>query len=137
MHSMNAKIIYISDWCSEPFFLRSLPMALTIHVTKHKEVPLIQLQGRIVDLDVKKFSQKMEKIYSKKPLKIVIDLSKANFIDSHGLGVLVYYHTLQGQDNHQLLVLNTNQTDTSYLHRLFDLTNLYKVIPVIASLDYV
>lgn len=66
--------------------------------------------------------------------KFVIDVSKADFLDSHGLGTLVYYHTLMQKENRQLLILNTNSDRSAYINRLFELTGLDNVFNMIRQI---
>jgi len=107
--------------------------SLDIIVTKD-DIPVIELKGRVADLDVKRVQHKIDQLYKKKAQKIVIDVSKANFLDSHGLGTIVYYHTLMQTENRQLLILNTNADRSAYINRLFELTNLDKVLNIIQQL---
>lgn len=109
-------------------------MALELHEKKHNEKPVLELIGRVVDIDVKKFSRKMESIYKKGPKEIIIDVSKTNFMDSHGLGIIVYYHTRLQSEKKKIIVLNTNTNPRSYINRLFELTNLNQVLNVMQEL---
>ena len=107
--------------------------AMTLEVTlkKNDETPILELTGRIIDVDVKKFQRRIDQLYKKKEPKIIVDVSRANFIDSHGLGTIVYYHTLMQKEKRQLIILNTNTDRSSYLNRLFELTNLDKVLTIV------
>jgi len=107
--------------------------SLEVTVTKD-DVPVVELKGRVADQDVKRVQQKIDQLYKKKVPKIVIDVSKANFLDSHGLGTIVYYHTLMQKENRQLLILNTNTDRSAYINRLFELTNLDKVLNIVEQL---
>lgn len=108
-------------------------MSLDIKLKKIKGVPVLELVGRAIDVDVEKFSKKLESLYGKREQKIVVDLSKTNFVDSHGLGIIVYYNTLLQQEKKELVILNTNPDIGGYVHRLFELTNLDKVLRVVTS----
>jgi anti-anti-sigma factor len=107
------------------------PMTLEVTLRKNDEAPTLELIGRIIDVDVKKFQRRIEQLYKKKYPRIIVDVSRANFIDSHGLGTIVYYHTLMQKDNRSLIILNTNSDRTSYLNRLFEITNLDKVLKIV------
>ncbi|MBD3343869.1 MAG: STAS domain-containing protein [Chitinivibrionales bacterium] len=109
-------------------------MALELHERKYKDIPLLELVGRVVDIDVKKFSRKLESIYKKDPKAIIIDVTRTNFMDSHGLGIIVYYHTRMQSENKKVIVLNANTNPRSYINRLFELTNLNQVLNVVRNL---
>lgn len=109
-------------------------LTLEVTVKNNEETPLIELAGRIVDADVKKFQRRIDQIYKKKHQQIIVDLSRATFIDSHGLGTIVYYHTLMQKEKRELVILNANPDKSSYLCRLFELTNLDKVLKIVDHL---
>jgi len=101
---------------------------LEVTVKADQETPLIELKGKVADAEVKKFQRKIDQLYKKKYGTIMVDVSKANFMDSHGLGTIVYYHTLMQKEKRKLILVNTNTDENSYLNRLFSLTNLDKVL---------
>lgn len=109
-------------------------IALQIVVRMNDGVPMMELTGRIIDADVKKFQRRIDQLYKKKYGRIILDVSCANFIDSHGLGTIVYYHTLMQKENRELVICNTNPDRNSYLNRLFELTNLDKVLNIVPHL---
>ena len=104
---------------------------LEVSVKKDESLPIVELKGRIADMDVKRVQHKIEQLYKKRMSKIVIDVSNASFLDSHGLGTIVYYHTLMQKEGRQLLILNSNPDRSAYINRLFELTNLDKVLNII------
>jgi anti-anti-sigma factor len=110
------------------------PMTLEVTIRNDDEAPILELTGRIIDIDVKKFQRRIEQLYKKKYPKIIVDVSRANFIDSHGLGTIVYYHTLLQKEKRQLIIVNANNDHTSYLTRLFELTNLDKVLNIVSKI---
>ena len=107
---------------------------LDVAVKKESDIPVIEVKGRIVDIDAKLVQHKIDQVYKKKLPRIVIDLSGASFLDSHGLGTIVYYHTLMQKEGRQLLILNTNTDRNSYINQLFELTNLDKVLNIVRQL---
>jgi anti-sigma B factor antagonist len=103
-------------------------------VKKDEALSLVELKGRIADLDVKRVQHKIQQLYKKKVPRIVVDVSKATFLDSHGLGTIVYFHTLMQKEGRQLVILNTNGDRSAYINRLFELTNLDKVLNIVQQL---
>ncbi|MCL2218455.1 MAG: STAS domain-containing protein [Chitinispirillia bacterium] len=111
-------------------------MALEITVKAEGTDPILELSGKIVDVDVKKFQHKMDHLYKNKELgRVVVDVTRADFIDSHGLGVIVYFHTLLQKEKRTLVILNANPDNNSYLNRLFEVTNLDKVLNIVSKIN--
>ena len=108
-------------------------MALDVKISKSSDYPILELIGRVVDSDVRKFSKKLETLYKKSHKKIVIDITHASFMDSHGLGILVYYHSTMEKEGRTLLLLNDDPSTTTYITRLFEVTNLSKILKIITS----
>jgi anti-sigma B factor antagonist len=105
-------------------------MALHISVTTIGGNPAIELKGRIVDVDVRKFHKKMDSICQKKAPKIVLDISEVEFIDSHGLGIIIFFHQTLLKNGCQLVILNRNPNPNSYISRLFEITNLDQILTI-------
>ncbi len=101
---------------------------LEVNLKTEGETPCIEINGKVADAEVKKFQRKIDQLYKKKYDTIIVDLSNATFMDSHGLGTIVYYHTLMQKEKRKLILINRNTDDSSYLNRLFSLTNLDKVL---------
>jgi anti-anti-sigma factor len=109
-------------------------MGLKITTTKHENAPVVKIVGRMIGVDDRKFQKKMESLYKKND-RIIVDVSETDFIDSHGVGIIVYYHTLMQKADKQLVLLNQNPNPVAYMTRLFEMTNLNKVLNVTTSLD--
>jgi len=111
-------------------------MALEVVVKSEEQDPIVELTGKIVDADVKRLQGKLDSIYKGKEVaRIVLDVTKADFIDSHGLGVIVYFHTLMQKEKRTFVILNANPDQDSYLNRLFEVTNLDKVLNIVCTID--
>lgn len=115
--------------------MEGLRMGLRISVSKQKGYPVVKVMGRVIGVDDRKFSTKMESLFKKKHTKIVIDVSDTDFIDSHGVGIIVYYHTLMKKASRELILLNANPNPVAYMTRLFEMTNLNRVLSVVTSLE--
>jgi anti-sigma B factor antagonist len=108
-------------------------MALDVEQKKIGDVPCVALAGRAVDVDVKKLVKGLDSLYKKSAPRVVLDVTNTDFVDSHGLGTIVYYHTLLQKESRELLILNANPNPNSYLNRLFELTHLNKVLKIVTD----
>ncbi len=110
-------------------------MGLKLTLEKHGELPVLRIIGRVIGVDDRKFSNRLETLFKKKHDIIIVDVTETDFIDSHGVGIIVYYHTLMQKANRELILLNSNTNPVAYMTRLFEMTNLNKVLHVVTSLD--
>jgi anti-anti-sigma factor len=107
-------------------------MALDIKVRGKKKATVIKVVGRVIGVDAERFAKKLEAVYEKSGT-LIVDLSETDFLDSHGLGTIVYYfHTLQ-KEKRDFVILNMNPNPNAYVKRLFELTNLDKILKVVDS----
>jgi anti-anti-sigma factor len=110
-------------------------MALDVVIKSDGGAPVIELSGKIVDVEVKKIQHQLDTLYKDKARdRIALDLTRADFIDSHGLGVIVYFHTLMQKEKRTFVIINGNPDKSPYLRRLFELTNLDKVLNIVDKL---
>jgi anti-anti-sigma factor len=110
-------------------------MAIGFKVRGKKEMTLIEVKGRVIGADGTKFADKLESHYLKNKKKLVVDLSETNFLDSYGLGTIVYYSHAMREKKRDFIILNTNSDPNTYVNRLFELTNLCKVLKIVDSKD--
>jgi len=111
-------------------------MALEVVIKSEGAAPVVELSGKIVDVDVKKIQHQLDLLYKNKAnARIALDVTRADFIDSHGLGVIVYFHTLMQKEKRSFVIVNGNPDKGAYLNRLFELTNLDKVLNIVAKLE--
>ena len=109
-------------------------MALDIRVRLKKNSIMVKVTGRIIGMDDEKFAKKLESACAKTD-KVILDLSETDFLDSHGLGTIVYYfHNMQKQ-RRDFIILNANPNPNGYVKRLFELTNLDKILNIVDSTD--
>ncbi|MBD3322145.1 MAG: anti-sigma factor antagonist [Chitinivibrionales bacterium] len=110
-------------------------MSVDIAIRKENGMPVLSLSGRVRGEGDEKLGRELEVVLDQKSDKVVVDVSGAEYIDSHGLGVIIYYHKLLQNKKRQLVLLNTNTDPESYMSRLIEITNLDKVLRVVSSLD--
>ena len=112
-------------------------MALDIKVREKIGTPIIVLDGRVIGSDVEKFTRKLDSVCQKGSKSIVVDMSGVNFLDSQGLGKIVYYYHIMEKAGRALNILITNPDPQMYLKRLFSLTNLDKVLKIVDDINKV
>ena len=108
-------------------------MSLVIKFEKYEDIQLMSVMGRIIDVDSKKLKKKFESLYKKDYPVMIINITDAEFIDSYGLGVIVYYHTLMQKSGKKLYLVDLTPSKESYMKRLLELTQLEKVFNVVSS----
>lgn len=106
-------------------------MGIKIKQRKHNEVPIFEIHGRLSGSDTITLSRKLEAFVNKPFNRIVIDLSRINFLDSSWLGVLIYCLQLYRDNNKEILFLITS----GFIKDIFKTSNLYTIATVIESLD--
>ncbi len=109
-------------------------MAVTIKTRKEDEVNILEVSGRLINIDSEKFQKKLEGFCVKVDKNAIIDISEVNFIDSFGLGTLIQHHTELQKNGKKLVLLNTNPDPNTYIQRLFDITGLKKVFNFVTSI---
>lgn len=110
-------------------------MAIVIKTVKIAKTPVLQVAGRLVNVDSEKFQKKLSSYIKKQSKPAIIDISEVNFIDSFGLGTLVQVHSDTAKDGGELLIVNTNNDPDTYVQRLFTMTQLNKVFKIIDKVD--
>jgi anti-anti-sigma factor len=112
-------------------------MALDVKVREKNGTPVITLNGRVIGSDVEKFAKKLDSLYNKDSKTIVVDMSGVSFLDSHGLGKIVYYFHIMEQAGRALIIVISNPDPQMYLKRLFSLTNLDRVLKIVDDINQV
>lgn len=101
-------------------------MSLKVSVDTHNAVPVVKIVGRIETAEVDKLARRLAKLVQKNHEEIEIDLRGTEFIDSSGLGILVFHHSQMKKQNRTLTIINDGDAN-QYVQRLFELTRLNEV----------
>lgn len=110
-------------------------MPLEIEIDEINTIPVARLSGAILEVDDDTMKNGLDPLYKEGHRCFVVDISKVNFVNSHGLGILIYYHNQMSKEGRQMLVLNTNPDTDAYLPRLFGMTKLNTVLNIVNSED--
>jgi anti-sigma B factor antagonist len=106
-------------------------MSCKIRLRRHGDTPLVELEGDVTVDDIAAVSKKIKSLQKGKALRVAIDLSETTFIDSHGLGVFVYFWKTFEEQKRELVFLNPPQ----FLRTMFEGTNLNDVFRIVDSLE--
>jgi anti-anti-sigma factor len=109
-------------------------MALEITSKLHDQVPMLEVTGKISDVDVEVFTAAFQKIHAEQHPRIILDISRVNFLDSQALGKIVAFNASMKREGKELVILNTNTDPEAFVPGLFAMTNLNKVLKVVTSL---
>jgi anti-sigma B factor antagonist len=104
-------------------------MSIRLKIKKFRSTPVLEINGDITGENVGKITKKLENLRKAESEKIVVDLSKTTFIDSHGLGAFVYLWRLLEEQKRELVFLNPQ----GFIRSLFTGTNLDKIFRVVDS----
>ena len=115
------------------FLLGGEEMALSLKTTKIEGIPVLQVIGRLINVDSEKFQKKLDAYMKKCNNTAVIDITDVNFIDSFGLGTLVQHHSKMVKQGGSFILLNTDEEQDTYIKRLFLMTQLNKVFTIVES----
>ena len=106
-------------------------MGIAIKTRTKDDVDILDISGRIVNVDSDKLKTHLEDFIKKGHKKVIIDLSKVDFIDSFGLGAIVGHHTALENEGRELVILNMNPDSNSYIRRLFEMTSLDTIFKIV------
>ena len=106
-------------------------MNFKIKTSKKDDTIIVSIVGNIMGVDVARIHEKIESIKKSHAGRIAIDLEETSFIDSHGLGVLIFAWKAMEQENRDLVLVSASK----YVEDMLKSTNLHKVITIIDSVD--
>jgi anti-anti-sigma factor len=108
-------------------------MGLEITHNNYQSVPVLQLTGSLMDTDAFMFSRELRNLIKTGHTQVGIDISQLEYIDSHGLGLIVYHSNTLQKEQRQLIVYNTNPDPESYINRLINSTNLHIALNIVSG----
>ena len=106
-------------------------MSFKLKIKKTDRAIILVLSGDITGSSVGKISAKLESIQKIYEGTIAIDLSETTFIDSHGLGVFVFFYRRLSEVNRKLVFLKPSD----FILDLFSGSNLVKIFTIVNSED--
>lgn len=106
-------------------------MSAKIKIKKIKNGVILKVIGRLVSEDANKFAGKLDSFLRKSTSSVVIDMTELEYIDSHGLGVLVFAWKLYNDSESKMLFYNP----TGFVKEMFDGTKLNDMFEFIDNLE--
>jgi len=108
-------------------------MSFKVRIKKHNDLDVIELDGDVSGRDVGKIHEKLESIWNPAATRLGVDLSNVVFIDSHGLGMLIYiWKTLEGRGCELVFI-----APGPFVKEMLASTNLQNLIRIVDSADRV
>lgn len=104
-------------------------MNLKLRIRKINGIPVLYADGHIDNDGIAHITKKLDHLIKSKNPKIGVNLSNTTFIDSHGLGVLIYYWRILKSDNRDLIIINPQ----GFVQSLFQGTNLNNIFKIVES----
>ncbi len=104
-------------------------MSCKIKTKKYDNVYLLKLSGEIEAPDINTISKKLESLLNSKYHTIAIDLNEVKYIDSHGLGVFVYYWKMMEKNDRELVFVKPS----GVIKTIFEGTNLDQILNIVDS----
>lgn len=106
-------------------------MSFKIKINRIKDFPVIEIIGELVGSNVGKVSSKLESVKNSTERRIAIDLRKTTFIDSHGLGVFVFFQRRLTEEEKELVFIKPSD----FIMDIFEGANLTKIFNIIDDED--
>lgn len=104
-------------------------MSFKLKIKKTDTAVILALSGDVTGNSVGKISAKLENVQKMYQGTIAIDLSETTFIDSHGLGVFVFFYRRLSDVDRRLVFLRPSE----FILDLFSGSNLVKIFTIVNS----
>jgi anti-sigma B factor antagonist len=102
-----------------------------IEVTSQSGCTVVAVRGEVDLATAPTLKNQLLELVAEGVREIVVDLSSTDFLDSTGLGAVVAaYKRVRAHDGHLKLVATTAR-----VKRVFEITNLDRVVPIFGSID--
>jgi len=104
---------------------------VAIALRQEENITVLILSGRFDALMAKEFKASIAGLIETRQVKIVLDMTLVDFIDSSGLGALV--GSMKGVTKEQGEIKIAGLTRE--VHTIFELTRLHRILDIFESLD--
>ncbi len=104
-------------------------MSFRLKLRKIRSVPVLYIAGDVTGGNIGKITSRLESLYKFPSGTVAIDLSRTTFIDSHGLGVFVFFFRRLSEERRKLVFLRPSE----FVRELVSGSNLDRIFTIIDS----
>jgi anti-sigma B factor antagonist len=104
---------------------------MELRIRKNQEIYIIDIQGELDLYNSYKLKELLGKMLEKKIERFIINLEEVEYIDSSGIGALIYVSSTLKKLNHKLAITNIRGA----VKRVIEMTKLMGFFPVAETLD--
>jgi anti-sigma B factor antagonist len=104
---------------------------MELRIRKNQEIYIIDVQGELDLYNSYKLKELLVKMLEKKIERFIINLGEVEYIDSSGIGALIYIFSTLKKLNHKLVITNIHGS----VKRVIEMTKLAGFFPVTETLD--
>jgi anti-sigma B factor antagonist len=104
---------------------------MELRIRKSQEIYIIDVQGELDLYNSYKLKELLGKMLEKKIERFIINLDEVEYIDSSGIGALIYIFSTLKKLNHKLAITNIHGS----VKRVIEMTKLMGFFPVTETLD--
>jgi anti-sigma B factor antagonist len=104
---------------------------MELKIRKNKEVYIIDIQGELDLYNSYKLKELLMKMLEKKIERFIINMEDVEYIDSSGIGALIYISSTLKKMNLRLAITNIHGS----VKKVIELTKLMGYFPIAATLE--
>jgi len=102
-------------------------MSFRLKIRKVKTIPVLTVFGDITGNNIGKLTAKLDHMIKMPSERIAIDLASVSFIDSHGLGVFVFFFRRLQEQRRIMVILHPSE----FISELFSGSNLDRIFTIV------
>jgi anti-sigma B factor antagonist len=106
-------------------------MSAKVRLRRRGDTALLEIVGGIRGKDTALVVEKLDGAVKAGAAVVAVDLTETTFVDSHGLGMFVYYWKMLAEKDRELVFVNPR----GFMHAMFASTNLDRLFRVVSSLE--
>jgi anti-sigma B factor antagonist len=105
--------------------------SMELKIRKNKEIYIIDIQGELDLYNSYKLKELLMKMLEKKIERYIINMEDVEYIDSSGIGALIYISSTLKKMNLKLAITNIHGS----VKKVIELTKLMNYFPIVATLE--